>query len=154
MTLPKTPAFLLALSALATPQLSLAKMPHHCPSPKHIMRTTGTYNWQLTPTLRQKGSVYQHWGGFFAAPIEGRGYSTAATHFIEARWIQLNNLPHSAGYIECDYRGNFKREVIRFSLKEALAVRRPKGDTWNYTLKTYFPAVAARCAGDEKLCNF
>ena len=139
---------------LLSANMAIAAMPRHCPAPDNIMRVEGSYDWKLKPRKYRKGVNTEHWAGYFTMPLQGKGHSTAVKYFMEARWIQLNNLSTSPGFIECDYRGNYKKEVIRFSLKNAHAICRPKSNRWVYTLNAKFPSVAAHCGGDPIMCRF
>ena len=69
----------------------------HCPSLRDIQRTPGEYGWK---------STHPGWSGQFFSPTNAKGASTHISTFLEARWIALNNLPTSPGYIQCDYLGN------------------------------------------------
>ena len=119
--------------------------PVSCPDASDITRIDGEYAWQSHDSLFE---------GYFAMPQFGRGDSSQVTQFLEARWIQLTNLPNSPGFVECDYAGNVPGEIIRFGLLNAQAGPKPNSFTWSCSFKPPFPSSQCTCAGDPGICAF
>lgn len=114
-----------------------------CPSVKEIKRTSGEFSWS---------SSAPGWTGHFAYPVRGKGHSTHVTHFAHARWIQLTNLEDSQGYFECDYRGNYQDEIIRFVQAGTLANKKPTDNHWSCQLNPNFPGAQCECSVSSELC--
>jgi hypothetical protein len=120
-------------------------LPINCPELKDISRTNGEYAWQSQNSL---------WEGYFALPFYGRGDSSQVTNFLEARWIQLNNLKNPQGIVECDYAGNVPGEVIRFILLNAQGGPKPTDSAWACAFSPPFPSAQCSCAGEPTQCIF
>lgn len=119
--------------------------PIACPAVDDIQRVNGEYAWQSHNSLFE---------GYFAFPMVGRGQSSRVTQFLEARWIQLNDLNNPQGVVECDYAGNVAGEIVRFSLLNAQAGPKPNGYTWSCQYNPPFPSTQCVCQGDSGTCTF
>jgi hypothetical protein len=131
------------LILLLLPLTAMANLGNGCPSVSAIERTSGEFSWiSKTPG----------WSGQYVYPMQGKGHSTHVTQFIEARWIQVNNLENAAGYVECDYRGNYDDEVIRFVQAGTRAQGKPTDIHWTCQLNPHFPGVQCHCSASTQMC--
>ena len=69
-----------------------------CPPVESIKRVKGEYVWETT----EPG-----WYGYFVAPTPGKGRSYKIEKFISANWVKTSDSDDSAGFIQCQYSGNF-----------------------------------------------
>ncbi|MGA2655813.1 MAG: DUF3757 domain-containing protein [Gammaproteobacteria bacterium] len=128
---------------LSSTSLFAAHSNANCPNLDEIKRTSGEYSWI---------SYAPGWSGAFAFPQQGKGSSTHVAGFIEARWIQLTNLEDSQGYFECDYRGNYDGEIIRFVQAGTRANKKPTDNHWSCQLNPSFPGVQCICSMSTERC--
>lgn len=115
----------------------------HCPELDQIKRVSGEYLW-----ISKKPG----WDGAFFLPFNGKGNSTQVTRFIGAQWIQVNNLTDGAGYVECDYKGNWDDEVIRFTQAGIHNTPKPTHPHWSCALNPNFPGVQCTCSMGPSQC--
>jgi hypothetical protein len=69
-----------------------------CPPINTIKRISGEYQWVTS----EPG-----WNGYFIAPNAGRGRSYTVKSFLAASWVKTYDTIDSAGFIQCDYVGDF-----------------------------------------------
>ena len=69
-----------------------------CPPINTIKRISGEYQWVTS----EPG-----WNGYFIAPTAGRGRSYTVKSFLAASWVKTYDTIDSAGFIQCDYVGEF-----------------------------------------------
>lgn len=82
--------------------LSLYSKGSTCPSLETIQRVPGEYHWTTTTP---------GWEGYFISPMTGKGRSYKIIAFNNASWVKSHDTPDSAGFIQCDYRGEFTMTV-------------------------------------------
>lgn len=98
--------------------LSLAFVSQHlpaatCPSIDSIKRVSGEYQWVTT----EPG-----WTGYFIAPTTGRGRSYVVKMFLNATWVKAYDTIDSAGFIQCDYIGDFGYKKNQTATNQTTAV--------------------------------
>lgn len=131
---------------LCLPLLSPAmNVPVQCPQPYEIKLTPGEYAW-VTDDSRFEA--------YFVSPQAGRGFSTAVVGFAQARWMQLNNVPNSAGVVECDYAGNYGGEVIRVVQGDQQTSPKPMSQFWSCAYNPAMPSTQCTCSGTLSQCAF
>lgn len=130
---------------LCLPLLSTAAQPQRCPDVSEIRLVPGEYAWR-TDDIRFEG--------YFASPQTGRGLSTHVVNFMQARWMQFNNLPNSKGVVECDYVGNYGNEVVRVIQAREHTSAKPLSQYWGCTFNPDLPSTQCICSGTVTQCAF
>lgn len=138
-------SFSASLISLILTSNAFAESDNQCPKLNEIHRTPGEYSWTTT---------VPSWEGYFAEPLNAKGYSNKVKNFLQARWIQFTNLPSSPGYIQCDYAGDIGEEVIRFVQKGNKATQKPSDIAWTKVENLKFPSVQRECGGAAENCKF
>jgi len=129
-----------------------------CPPVDSINRIPGEYLWQTT---------VPGWNGYFIAPTTGRGHSYTVQKFIQASWVKAHDAADSAGFIQCDYIGNFgfnassnsddakTYEIIRFTQNDSNSAYAPSTElSWSCEAIVQFPSEACNCYGNLDGCGF
>tara|TARA_R110002124_G_scaffold195516_4_gene362550 strand:- start:3714 stop:4259 length:546 start_codon:yes stop_codon:yes gene_type:complete len=151
-------------------QASYQKNLSYCPPVETIQKEIGGYNW----TTKISG-----WSGFYIYPQLGKGNSYTIKKLYKVQWIQSHNTINSAGFVQCDYLGDYSmdaknvdkpteviHEIIRLEQKGANGAYRPVpgvetsspdngNNYWACKHITSFPKVACTCyTSDPSKCGF